>query len=53
MFVLKGDPCSVLIRKDRAKIKKYIKELGKGGRKKMRKDHVEKDGVKIMCRGQP
>lgn len=52
-YFKKGETCNVFIRGDQAKIKKYIKELGKGERKKMGgKKHVLKDGVKNTCRGQ-
>lgn len=34
-YFKKGETCNVFIRGDQAKIKKYIKELGKGERKKM------------------
>ena len=42
-----------LLRGDRAKVKGCVKELGKGGRKRMKIDYVGKNRVNAMCRGQP
>lgn len=42
-----------LFKGDRAKLKDYIKTLGKEARKRMKIEQVGEDGVKALCRGQP